>query len=90
MRVATGRRWPGPEHDAVDLDALAAAINTARSTSDDGALYDELATQGWRRPSGKQPTREQIIANVDVVDPVTGCWLGLVASMAAATASGRA
>jgi hypothetical protein len=45
VHVATGRRWPGPEHGAVDLDALA-AIDAARSTGDPGALYDELATQG--------------------------------------------
>jgi hypothetical protein len=58
----------------VDLDALAVAIDTARATGDHGALYDELAVQGWRRPSRKVPTREQIIDNV-TVDPVTGCWL---------------
>jgi hypothetical protein len=58
----------------VDLDALAVAIDTARSTGDHGVLYDELAVQGWRRPSRKQPSTEEIAANV-TVDPVTGCWL---------------
>ncbi len=58
----------------MDLDALMAAIDTARATGDDGVVYDELAVQGWRRPSRRLPTREQIMADVDV-DPVTGCWL---------------
>jgi hypothetical protein len=58
----------------VDLDALPVAIDAARSTGDYGAPYDELAVQGWRRPSRRLPTREQIVDNV-TVDPVTGCWL---------------
>ena len=31
VEVATGRRWPGPEHDAVDLDAPAAATASGRA-----------------------------------------------------------
>jgi hypothetical protein len=71
-RVATGRRRPGPEQGAVGLDALAAAIDTARATGDHGVLDDEPAVQGFRRPWRSQPTCEQIMANVDI-DPVTGC-----------------
>jgi hypothetical protein len=35
----------------VDLAALAAAIDTARSSGDLAVVYDELAVQGFRRPS---------------------------------------
>jgi len=51
----------------VDLAALAAVIDTARSSGDLAAVYDELAVQGFRRPSRRQPTREEIVDNVDVL-----------------------
>ncbi len=61
-----------PEYGAVDLDALVAAIDTACATGADGVVYDELAVQGWRRPTRRLPTREQIMVDVD---PATGCSL---------------
>lgn len=58
----------------MDLDALASALDAARSSGDLGGLYDELAAQGWRRQSRKTPSAEELTANVNV-DPITGCWL---------------
>jgi len=58
----------------VDLDALAAAVDDARSSGERNALFDELAVQGWHRGTAKRISAEDITTNVDV-DPFSGCWL---------------